>query len=132
MTISSRTPYRICRATALLVVITTAITGCGKAGSASKDEELELERGRRSITGGAMSHMDLAAKMYRLHTGAYPSALASLLKSDGSPNWQGPYLEQKDIIDGWGTPLTYERKDGVFRIVSAGADRKLDTSDDIE
>jgi len=64
-------------------------------------------------------------------TGRYPSSLQNLVTSDGSPNWNGPYLRGGIPTDAWGTPLTYTTGDGSYKIMSAGPDTNAGNEDDI-
>jgi len=77
-----------------------------------------------------MSALDTALKMYRLHTGAYPTTeqgLKALVeRPEGVNNWrrEGGYLEKKITRDGWGNDYVYlcPGEHGSFDIVSYGAD----------
>jgi hypothetical protein len=90
-------------------------------------------RARASATRARMSGLGLAIDIYEVAIGKYPPALSSLLKTDGSPNWKGPYLEDENLlVDAWGTPFAYQVKDSDYTIVSAGPDRIAGTPDDIQ
>ena len=91
-------------------------------------------RARSSATRARMSALSTAIDMYEVDTGRFPSALSSLLKNDGAPNWRGPYLKGEDfLVDAWGTPFAYQTQGDKYpRIVSAGPDQKAGSPDDID
>ncbi len=70
-----------------------------------------------------------ALDMYRLDTGKYPSQEsglnALLTKSDGTTNWNGPYLKKSVIPkDPWGADYVYKSpgEHGDYDLLSFGAD----------
>lgn len=81
-------------------------------------------------TRSTIAELSTAINLYELDTGRYPSSLSSLLKTDGSPNWNGPYMRE-EVVDAWGTAFAYEVSGGHPSLVSAGPDRTVGTSDDI-
>jgi len=81
-------------------------------------------------TRSTLAALSTAIYMCELDTGGYPSSLSSLLKSDGSPNWDGPY-SRENVVDVWGTPFAYELSGEHPRLISAGPDRITGTQDDI-
>ncbi len=94
---------------------------------AGKGDEARIKATRASIAG-----IKTALNMYELDTGRYPSSLDSLITSDGSENWKGPYLDSKVLPpDQWGTPFGYTVQESGFEIRSAGKDKQLGSGDDI-
>lgn len=65
---------------------------------------------RSNIAKGDLANISLALKLYRLHTGRYPTTeegLSALMSSPGgSENWKGPYLEKKPL-DPWKREFQY-------------------------
>jgi len=82
------------------------------------------------VTRATIAALSTAIDIYEVDTGRYPSSLASLLESDGSANWNGPYVKE-EVVDAWGTPFAYEVIGGHARLISAGPDITVGTSDDI-
>ena len=88
---------------------------------------------KAKIAQGDISSIDLALKLYRLDTGAYPAGaqgLDALMTASG----KGPYLERKPV-DPWGRKYQY-RQPGThnatgFDLFSFGKDGKEGTEDDI-
>lgn len=72
-----------------------------------------------------------AIDMYEVDTGRYPPDLNSLIKDDGAPNWNGPYIRGGLPADAWGTPLEYRLQDKGYLVLSAGPDKTLGNEDDI-
>jgi len=86
---------------------------------------------RIKATRASIAAVCTAIDMYEVDTGRYPSSLQNLVTSDGSPNWNGPYLRGGIPTDAWGTPLTYTTGDGSYKIMSAGPDTNAGNEDDI-
>lgn len=76
--------------------------------------------------------IDIASKLelFKLDTGRYPNAsegIKALVTNPGSiSNWNGPYLQEAQAKDPWGTDIVYTvpGKNGPFELKSLGADRK--------
>ncbi|MDR4506491.1 MAG: type II secretion system major pseudopilin GspG [Candidatus Scalindua sp.] len=73
--------------------------------------------------------LSTALDMYRLDTGKYPSQEAGMnaliTKSDGTKNWNGPYLKKSVIPnDPWGAEYVYKYpgEHGDYDLLSYGAD----------
>jgi len=86
---------------------------------------------RIKATRASIAAVCTAIDMYEVDTGRYPSSLQNLVSSDGSPNWNGPYLRGGIPADAWGTPLTYTAGDGSYKVISAGPDLNVGNEDDI-
>lgn len=94
---------------------------------AGKGDDARIKATRASIEG-----IKAALNVYEVETGRYPGSLDSLINNDGSPNWNGPYLQQKTApTDPWGTPFGYVLQEKTFEIRSAGPDKQLGSGDDI-
>ena len=83
-------------------------------------------------TRASISNVATAINLYEMDTGRFPPSLQSLIQNDGAPNWNGPYIQGDLPRDAWGTPFEYRNAgDGTFKIISAGPDMQMGTSDDI-
>ncbi len=88
---------------------------------------------KEKIAQGDLHSLDLALKLFRLDTGAYPATeqgLDALMAATG----KGPYLEKRPL-DPWGRKYLY-RCPGTHRatsydIFSAGKDGKEGSDDDV-
>ena len=83
----------------------------------------------------AMATLSQALQMYRVHNNKYPTTdqtLNALVTAPGdAKNWRGPYTEGNQLKDPWGTEYGYESDGRTLKIISAGLDQQLGTSDDI-
>ncbi|HEV2722334.1 MAG TPA: type II secretion system protein GspG [Thermoanaerobaculia bacterium] len=104
------------RMTALLVALAVAV-----AALASDPPEVR----RTKVDLRALS---TSAEAYFTDHGEYPQAKTlEDLRAKLSPD----YLKTVPMTDGWGTPFAYRAargRDGHYRVVSAGPDRKFDPS----
>ena len=113
----------------LVVAILGILAGVVVVNFGGKQKGAMIKATRASIAAVAT-----AVDMYEVDTGRYPGSLDDLLSSDGSPNWNGPYLRggRENLVDAWATPLSYSRQgDTGYKIVSAGPDLSMGGSDDI-
>ncbi|MCM8760161.1 MAG: type II secretion system protein GspG [Candidatus Omnitrophica bacterium] len=99
-----------------------------------------------------INSIEAALSMYSTDFGDYPhydgeGTSFLVLRLQGpvdSPSWKGPYMRFKkedldkegDILDAWKMPISYkypqdEYSNVPYIIISAGADRKFGTTDDI-
>ena len=86
-----------------------------------------------ALTESRLRLLENALEMFNMTTGGYPTVLSSLLKTDGTPYWSGPYLRnEEEIVDAWGTAFAYERKGNTYELISAGPDRIAGTPDDVK
>jgi general secretion pathway protein G len=88
---------------------------------------------KEKIALGDIHSLDLALKLFRLDTGAFPTTeqgLDALLTATG----KGPYLEKKPL-DPWGRKYLYRcpgtHRPTTYDIFSAGKDGKEGSNDDI-
>lgn len=88
---------------------------------------------KEKIAQGDLHSLDLALKLFRLDTGAYPTTeqgLDALMATSG----KGPYLEKRPL-DPWGHKYLYHcpgtHRPTSFDIFSAGKDGKEGSNDDI-
>ena len=93
---------------------------------------------RRNATQVDLRNMAAAIELFSDDTGRYPATeegLVALVDApEGLEDWRGPYLK-KIVPDKWGTPYRYSfpgpKSGGPFDLISAGADRKFGTRDDL-
>jgi len=79
-------------------------------------------------------YVGFAFETYRAHCGKYPSSLAALFAKPAgvSDDWRGPYLEgHAPVLDPWGREFHYASDGASFKLVSAGPDGVIGTTDDI-
>jgi hypothetical protein len=83
--------------------------------------------------------IDKALKIFHLDFGRFPTVqeggLNALVTSNGSPQWNGPYVESKFLIDHYGVPYGYSVKRDIsgnrfVEITTFGYDKKAGTNDD--
>jgi len=59
-----------------------------------------------------MFQMDKALKLFYLDFGRFPSqeegGLKALIRSTGTPQWNGPYIEEDFLVDHYGIPYSYK------------------------
>ncbi|MBN2302433.1 MAG: type II secretion system protein GspG [Lentisphaerae bacterium] len=90
------------------------------------------KRAMINATRGKIDSIATAVKIYEIDTGQFPSSLHSLIQDDGSPNWQGPYIQGGIPTDAWGVEIQYATQGEMsFKLTSAGPDRQQGTDDDI-
>ena len=74
-------------------------------------------------------------QMYRIHCSVYPTTAIGLKGLEHSvkscKSWRGPYIEAAQLIDPWGTRLSYTNEENIFILKSAGPDKKHGTEDDL-
>ena len=78
-----------------------------------------------------MRNVGAGCELYALSTGALPRDLAALLERNERSG--EPYLDRIPL-DAWQHPLTYRVLDAanaVYELRSAGADGRMNTSDDV-
>jgi general secretion pathway protein G len=90
-----------------------------------------FERSKTHAAEIQIANISAALDLYRLDTGAYPTAdeglQALIVKPAQTSHWHGPYLTRNDgIIDPWGRPYIYKPSPdgGPPVIMSYGADGK--------
>lgn len=75
-----------------------------------------------------LNHVAGQIELYRLDVGRYPENLQALLKppSGADNRWNGPYVKEADLKDGWGNEYRYTSpgQGKGFDLVSLGADGK--------
>ncbi|MGQ9660805.1 MAG: type II secretion system major pseudopilin GspG [Kiritimatiellia bacterium] len=75
---------------------------------------------KRNIAKGDIATISTQLKIYRLHTGRYPTTeeglRALLVRPSSAANWYGPYLE-KEPRDPWGREYQYRSGPGVRSLV---------------
>lgn len=76
----------------------------------------------------------LALSDYKRDCGSFPPddlGLKALCENPGVKGWRGPYLDPRDLVDGWGNAIRYGMRDGRFAVWSCGKDSVSETGDDI-
>lgn len=71
---------------------------------------------------------------YAKDCGHFPSevqGLIALCRNPGEEKWKGPYIDEDQLIDPWGTPLQYRIVGERFEVWSAGKDKVSGTEDDV-
>jgi general secretion pathway protein G len=90
------------------------------------------ESARIKATRSSIANICTAIDIYEVDVGKYPASLQSLVTSDGSMNWRGPYLRGGVPMDPWGTAFEYSLQGETgYKITSAGPDASIGSSDDI-
>jgi general secretion pathway protein G len=94
---------------------------------AGKQKGSMIKAARASI-----ANLCTAIDKYELDTGKFPQGFQSLLKTDGAPNWKGPYIKGGLPVDPWGVQFQYTPKgENGYEVRSAGPDTQMNTEDDI-
>jgi general secretion pathway protein G len=81
-----------------------------------------------------MANVAQALQLYKVQTNHYPTTeqgLNAMLSNPGEKNWRGPYAEEKQLKDPWGTPYDYTSDGRTFEIICAGKDQTVGTEDDL-
>jgi general secretion pathway protein G len=115
----------------LVVVIIGILAALVIPRIAGSSERARVTAATADINGGIKS----ALGAYEVDNGFYPRSLQDLLTQPSTAkNWHGPYLD-KLPDDPWGNPYLYtfpgKHAPGSYDLVSAGADGKVGTDDDI-
>jgi len=111
----------------LVVAILGILAGVVVVNFSGKGKGARIKATRASIAA-----ICTAIDMYEVDTGRYPSALQSLVSSDGAANWSGPYLRGGVPTDSWGTAFSLSTQgESGYRVTSAGPDVAMGSGDDI-
>ena len=90
------------------------------------------EQAMISSTRASIANICAAVDLYEVDTGRYPSSLQSLVSSDGSPNWNGPYIRGGVPVDSWGTQFQFAKSgERGYKVSSAGPDLTFGGGDDL-
>ena len=80
--------------------------------------------------------LGMALDQYKDDVGQYPApkiGLEALLENPTDNKWNGPYLKKLKLpTDGWNNSFRYQLVNNMPLVISAGADTKFGTYDDIE
>lgn len=74
-----------------------------------------LNNAKRSKTEAMLRNAKTQIIIFESHTNKYPGTLRDLIKKpqgDGWDGWDGPYLKDTEILDGWGEKLRYRLTPG--------------------
>jgi hypothetical protein len=89
----------------------------------------------KSASEATFSIVAKALQNYRTHCGCYPETSFELValtwRPAGQGCWKGPYMTGARLKDIYGSRLQYEGSCKKFKLISAGKDKKLGTSDDL-
>ncbi len=111
----------------LVVAILGILAGVVVANLGGKQEAAMKKAARASIAG-----ISTAIDVYEVDTGKYPGGLQNLVSSDGSPNWNGPYLRGGLPKDPWGQDFQYSREgESGYKVRCGGPDMAIGGTDDI-
>jgi len=99
----------------LVVAILGILAGVVVVNFAGKQKKAMVDACRASI-----QNICTAVDMYEVDTGRLPPALNSLIQSDGSPNWRGPYIRGGLPKDPWGNDYQYSQSGDGYQVVSPG------------
>jgi len=97
----------------------------------------QAEKARQKTTKVQIATLASALDAFALDVGRYPDkneGLEALVKQpSGVEQWDGPYLKKDIPKDAWGNPYEYKAPQAKtdYEIVSAGADQKMGSEDDI-
>jgi hypothetical protein len=125
----------------------TALAGIGEVEQIELEPALPQEQKQRvydEIQAGwekaseDFYQIDKALKMFYLDFARFPTpqeGLDALIRSTGSPQWNGPYIEPEFLTDHYGESYTYVLSTDAYgntvaQIVTYGFDKKSDTPDD--
>ncbi len=81
-----------------------------------------------------MANVGQALQLYKVQTNHYPTTeqgLNALISNPGEKNWRGPYAEEKQLKDPWGTSYDYTSDGRTFEVICAGKDQTIGTEDDL-
>lgn len=94
----------------------------------------QSEQAKRQETVMRASQIQQALMRYQVDVGRYPdssSNIGALWSSPGTPKWGGPYMEEKEAVDGWKNPFEYELTGKGPKLISRGKDGEPGTADDL-
>lgn len=90
------------------------------------------ERAMVQATRASIGAISTAVDLYEVDTGRYPPNLGALVTSDGSPNWNGPYIRGGVPKDAWGQDFVFTKEgERGFKVISGGPDMGVGGADDI-
>ena len=86
-----------------------------------------LGSGKVKATKAKLAATSSKVEMYALDVGEVPQQLQDLINKPGNAeDWNGPYVRESDLKDGWNTEFSYKApgEHGEFDLMSLGADKK--------
>lgn len=87
----------------------------------------KLGSGKVKATKAKIAATSSKIEMYALDVGELPQQLQDLLQKPGNvDDWNGPYVKESDLKDGWNAEFLYKApgEHGEFDLVSLGADKQ--------
>jgi general secretion pathway protein G len=94
----------------------------------------QSEQAKRQETVMRASQVQQALMRYQVDVGRYPDSsadISALWNNPGSGKWGGPYMEEKEAVDGWKNPFEFELTGKGPKLISRGKDGEPGTGDDI-
>lgn len=94
----------------------------------------QSEQAKRQETVMRASQIQQALMRYQVDVGRYPDSsagIAALWNNPGSGKWSGPYIEEKEAVDGWKNPFEFELTGKGPKLISRGKDGEPGSGDDI-
>jgi general secretion pathway protein G len=94
----------------------------------------QSEQAKGQETTMRASSIQQALMRYQVDIGKLPDAsngLGALWANPGSGKWSGPYIEEKDAVDGWKNPFEYDLTGKGAKLTSRGKDGEPGTADDL-
>ena len=105
-----------------LLALAIVLVGCEKTKEIEKNlEKQEQQRGAATVE-VVLKNVRVAMENYHVEHNEYPASLDVLIK--------GGQLKKQDVVDPWGTPLSYQRHEPQqFTLKSLGPDKQEGTDD---
>lgn len=102
-----------------LLALTVMLGGCKK----TEENLAKQDQQRNAVTVEViLKNVQTALESHHVEQGEYPESLDVLIK--------GGRLEKKDVVDPWGSPLSYQRPEpGKYILKSLGPDKQEGTDD---
>jgi general secretion pathway protein G len=94
----------------------------------------QSEQAKRQETVMRASQIQQSLMRFQVDVGRYPDSsagISALWTNPGSGKWSGPYLEEKEAVDGWKNPFEFELTGKGPKLISRGKDGEPGTADDI-
>jgi general secretion pathway protein G len=90
-----------------------------------------VSKARVDTTKQSLRGLKSTIEMFNAQVGDYPDSLKDLYKKpineELAKNWAGPYVEEKRLVDSWGTKIQYNKTSGQahpYELFSYGPKKK--------